>query len=175
MRCTTPTNCAGRRPATPGWTSPSSTPGWRPTVGRDHPAGSTSPTSTPAAGLPSQTRAVSCVARPGSSRRPRTSSSPSVTIRTGSGPSGSVRAEADMSVPDTPRYEDGNALAGPLREIFAVDVTAAVSQCATCRLAGMVARCPGCDEVVLRLVRTPDAAWLDLRGAINLRIPLPEG
>jgi len=93
-----------------------------------------------------------------------------------------------MSVPDTPRYEDGNALAGPLREIFAVDVTAAVSQCATCRLAGpvatlrvyrhapgMVARCPGCDEVVLRLVRTPDAGWLDLRGAINLRIPLPEG
>src|SRR6266511_4150071 len=164
MRCTTPTNCAGRRPATPGWTSPSSTPGWRPTVGRDHPAGSTSPTSTPAAGLPSQTRAVSCVARPGSSRRPRTSSSPSVTIRTGSGPSGSVRAEADMSVPDTPRYEDGNALAGPV-------ATLRVYRHAP----GMVARCPGCDEVVLRLVRTPDAGWLDLRGAINLRIPLPEG
>jgi hypothetical protein len=37
-----------------------------------------------------------------------------------------------------------------------------------------VARCPGCDEVVLRLVRGPDAAWLDLRGVQHLRIPLPE-
>jgi hypothetical protein len=91
-----------------------------------------------------------------------------------------------MTGPDPHQYEDGNALAGPLREIFAVDVTAAVSQCAGCRLAGpvatlrvyrhapgVVARCPGCGEVVLRLVHTPDAAWLDLRGAVSLRIPLP--
>jgi hypothetical protein len=83
-------------------------------------------------------------------------------------------------------YKDGNALAGPLREIFAVDVTAAAGQCANCGLAGpiaslrvygpepgLVARCPGCDEVVLRLVRSPDAAWLDLRGTVHLRIPLP--
>ncbi|HEU5353363.1 MAG TPA: DUF6510 family protein [Actinocrinis sp.] len=82
-------------------------------------------------------------------------------------------------------YQDGNALAGPLSEIFAVDVTAAVGRCAGCgdtgpvaRLRvygpgpGLVARCPGCDQVVLRLVRGPDAAWLDLRGAVSLRIPL---
>jgi len=80
---------------------------------------------------------------------------------------------------------DGNALAGPLAEIFTADVTAAVSRCATCgltgpvgtlrvydRAPGLVARCPGCEEVVLRLVRSPDAAWLDLRGAVSLRIPL---
>ncbi|MDQ7908582.1 DUF6510 family protein [Phytohabitans sp. ZYX-F-186] len=82
---------------------------------------------------------------------------------------------------------DGNALAGPLREIFAVDVTAATSRCAACGLAGalaalhvyasanapgMVARCPACEEVVLRVVRTPDAAWLDLRGTVALRIPM---
>lgn len=80
---------------------------------------------------------------------------------------------------------DGNALAGPLAEIFAADVSAAVSRCATCgltgpvaslrvydRAPGLVARCPGCEEVVLRLVRSPDAAWLDLRGAVTLRIPL---
>ncbi|BCB91473.1 DUF6510 family protein [Phytohabitans suffuscus] len=80
---------------------------------------------------------------------------------------------------------DGNALAGPLREIFAVDVTAATSRCAACGQAGalaglhvyasapgMVARCPSCEEVVLRMVRTPDAAWLDLRGAVALRIPM---
>lgn len=83
-------------------------------------------------------------------------------------------------------YTDGNALAGPLAEIFAVDVTAAVGRCVGCGLAGpvaalrvyerapgLVARCPGCDEVVLRLVRGPDRAWLDLRGAMSLQIPLP--
>jgi hypothetical protein len=80
---------------------------------------------------------------------------------------------------------DGNALAGPLREIFAVDVTAATSRCVACgetgalatlhvyaNAPGLVARCPGCEEVVLRVVRAPDAAWLDLRGAVSLRIPM---
>ncbi len=38
---------------------------------------------------------------------------------------------------------------------------------------GWVGRCPGCDEVVLRLVRGPESAWLDLRGTFTLRIPLP--
>ncbi|GII29290.1 DUF6510 family protein [Planotetraspora mira] len=91
-----------------------------------------------------------------------------------------------MTEPAQDSYQDGNALAGPLREIFAVDVTAAAGQCVHCGLAGpvaslrvygpapgMVARCPGCDEVVLRLVRGPDSAWLDLRGTVSLRIPLP--
>jgi hypothetical protein len=82
-------------------------------------------------------------------------------------------------------YEDGNVLAGPLREVFAVDVTTAAIRCAHCGAAGpvatlrvyghapgSVARCPGCEEIVLRLVRTPDSAWLDLRGTVALRIPL---
>ncbi|HEU4539732.1 MAG TPA: DUF6510 family protein [Jiangellaceae bacterium] len=84
------------------------------------------------------------------------------------------------------QYEDGNALAGPLREVFAVDVTTAVGQCASCgntgavatlrvysRAPGWVARCPNCEEVVLRYVRGPATGWLDVRGAVNLRIPLP--
>ena len=83
-------------------------------------------------------------------------------------------------------YEDGNALAGPLREVFAVDVTTAVGTCASCgrigpvaslrvysRAPGWVGRCPGCDEVVLRYVRGPVDGWLDVRGAVSLRIPLP--
>jgi hypothetical protein len=37
---------------------------------------------------------------------------------------------------------------------------------------GMVARCPGCDQVVLRLVRGPGRAWLDLRGLVCLEIPM---
>ena len=61
---------------------------------------------------------------------------------------------------------DGNALAGNLSEIFRVDITAAFGQCTHCKnggpvaetwvfssAAGMVARCPVCAEVVLRLVR----------------------
>ena len=81
---------------------------------------------------------------------------------------------------------DGNALAGPLRELFAVDVTTAIGQCAHCRSSGplartrvytnapgLVARCPDCDEVVLRLVRGPESAWLDLHGMLTLKINLP--
>jgi len=84
-------------------------------------------------------------------------------------------------------YVDGNALAGPLSDIFAVDVTAAVGQCAECgrtgsvaslRLYGVapgrVARCPGCDAVLLRLVQARDAVWLDLRGMVSLQIPMPQ-
>jgi hypothetical protein len=82
---------------------------------------------------------------------------------------------------------DGNVLAGPMRELFAVDVTAADGRCASCGLLGpmaslhvygsedgpgYVARCPGCEAVVLRLVRGPESAWLDLRGVVSLRIPL---
>jgi xanthine/CO dehydrogenase XdhC/CoxF family maturation factor len=80
---------------------------------------------------------------------------------------------------------DGNALAGPLREIFADDVTSVVAVCTGCGLAGpvatllvwphapgLVARCPGCEQVVLRLVRGPDRAWLDLRGTVRLEFRL---
>lgn len=85
----------------------------------------------------------------------------------------------------TDQHADGNAMAGPLGEIFAVDLTAARGQCVHCGLSnpvaalrvyvrtpGLVARCPGCDTVVLRLVRTPDVAWLDLTGTVSLQIPL---
>lgn len=86
----------------------------------------------------------------------------------------------------TDDYEDGNALAGPLGEVFAVDVTTATGRCVRCgrtgpiadlrvytHAPGLVARCPGCEHVVLRLVRSPDAAWLDLRGMLSLHIQLP--
>ncbi|TYB46252.1 DUF6510 family protein [Actinomadura chibensis] len=83
------------------------------------------------------------------------------------------------------RHVDGNALAGPLGELFAMDVTAATGRCVNCgrtgpvaalavydRAPGMVGRCPGCDHVMLRLVRTPDAAWLDLSGMVWLRVAM---
>jgi hypothetical protein len=86
--------------------------------------------------------------------------------------------------PDT-AYQDGNALAGPLSELFTVDLTGATCQCTGCgsrnpvarlqvysHAPGLVARCPDCGHVILRLVRSPDAVWLDLRGTVSLRIPL---
>jgi hypothetical protein len=81
-------------------------------------------------------------------------------------------------------YLDGNAAAGALRELFAVDLTAATARCNGCgrtgvfaesRLyvdaPGLVARCPGCDGVLLRVVTTPNDTYLDLRGLTYLRVP----
>jgi uncharacterized protein DUF6510 len=39
---------------------------------------------------------------------------------------------------------------------------------------GAVARCVGCEAVLIRLVRGPDRAWLDLRGLVCLEIGLAE-
>jgi Family of unknown function (DUF6510) len=38
---------------------------------------------------------------------------------------------------------------------------------------GFVGRCPQCEDVLLRLVRTPDSLWLDFSGVSALRIPIP--
>lgn len=78
---------------------------------------------------------------------------------------------------------DGNAAAGELRTIFAVDVTAATGQCASCgrtaplgtahlykQAPGMVARCTGCDGVLFRLVAAAGRTWLDVRGLSYLQI-----
>lgn len=86
---------------------------------------------------------------------------------------------------DSDEHEDGNALAGPLGEIFAVDLTGATGRCANCGTSepvarlhvythapGLVGRCPHCGSVALRVVRAPEAVWLDLRGTASLRIPL---
>jgi Family of unknown function (DUF6510) len=83
-------------------------------------------------------------------------------------------------------WVDGNALAGELREIFTVDITAARGRCASCgragavaearvyeRAAGLVARCPNCEAVLLRLIRAPGRAFLDLHGLSFLELPLP--
>jgi len=81
---------------------------------------------------------------------------------------------------------DGNLLAGPLADVFAVEVTTSIASCGGCGRSsavaelvvygpdpGLVARCPGCADVLLRLVRTPDSVWLDLSGTSTLRVPMP--
>jgi hypothetical protein len=91
-----------------------------------------------------------------------------------------------MTMIDPDRYTDGNELAGPLSEIFVDDLTAATAWCDHCgrggpmatlrvysRVPGWVARCPGCHQVMVRLVRGPAHAWLDLRGTRTLRIAMP--
>lgn len=79
---------------------------------------------------------------------------------------------------------DGNALGGMFVEIFGTEMTAAPTECATCgtpnmvgalmmfnQAPGLVIRCPACENVMVRIVQTPDAYYIDARGAAYLRIP----
>jgi len=80
-------------------------------------------------------------------------------------------------------YLDGNAAAGELSKIFAIDVTAAEGQCAHCgtkkRFAeahlymqgpGLIARCCACEHVLLRLVSVHQSVLLNVRGMTYLRL-----
>jgi Family of unknown function (DUF6510) len=84
-------------------------------------------------------------------------------------------------------WSSGSALAGPLQDVLGVEVTAAAGRCTGCgrtgpmvevrvfdHAPGVIARCPTCDQVLLRLVRGPGRAWLDLRGLTYLQLPVPE-
>ncbi|HEY7234863.1 MAG TPA: DUF6510 family protein [Gemmatimonadaceae bacterium] len=79
---------------------------------------------------------------------------------------------------------DGNAAAGTLREIFALDVTAALAQCACCGTVapmgalleyghgmGVILRCSSCEAAVVRIARTPGWIRLDVSGIAFLSIP----
>jgi len=74
-------------------------------------------------------------------------------------------------------YLDGNAAAGELSKIFAIDVTSAEGQCAHCgakkrfaearlymQCPGVVARCCACEHVLLRIVNVRQRVFLDMRG-----------
>ncbi|RPJ17158.1 MAG: hypothetical protein EHM33_33225 [Chloroflexi bacterium] len=78
---------------------------------------------------------------------------------------------------------DANATAGVLYEIFGVEMTASPTECASCgnegevggllafiQGPGIVLRCSTCENVVLRIVQTPEAIYLDARGAVYLRL-----
>jgi Family of unknown function (DUF6510) len=93
--------------------------------------------------------------------------------------------EAAMTSPNPP--SDTSALAGPVGVLFRVEVTTAIGRCAGCgrtapmaearvfdHAPGVVARCPACDQVLLRLVQGSGRAWLDLRGLTSLQLPVPE-
>jgi hypothetical protein len=78
---------------------------------------------------------------------------------------------------------DGNAAAGILSEVFAVEVTAASGTCDGCgaveavgavavysRGPGTVLRCPHCDAVLMKIVTAGDRVWIDLRGLRTLEL-----
>jgi ribosomal protein S27E len=82
---------------------------------------------------------------------------------------------------------DGTPLAGHVHDLFRVDLTGAVGRCTGCgrtaamaearvfdHAPGVVARCPACDQVLLRLVQGPGRAWLDVRGLTYLQLPVAE-
>ena len=81
---------------------------------------------------------------------------------------------------------DANAAAGLLFEIFGTEMTASPTECAHCgnqdeigallaftQGPGIVLRCPTCENVILRIVQTPEAIYLDARGAVYLRLTRP--
>jgi len=80
---------------------------------------------------------------------------------------------------------DGNAAAGVLYEIFNLEMTTSLSECATCgnqgevgtllvfnQGPGMVMRCPVCENIVMRIVETTHSFYLDARGAAFVCLPL---
>jgi hypothetical protein len=82
-----------------------------------------------------------------------------------------------------PVHLDGNALAGLLSEAFGTDMTAAMRDCSHCGDhsalgshrayvgAGVVLRCPGCDQVSVRITSLPDRHVVEFRGAWRLAVP----
>ena len=79
---------------------------------------------------------------------------------------------------------DGNAIAGLLREVFAVEMTTATGTCGGCgaagpvgavhlyRGAGIVLRCPHCNNVLAKIAKNDSRAWIDLRGFRTLEVAL---
>ena len=81
---------------------------------------------------------------------------------------------------------DANATAGLLFDIFGVEMTASPTECANCgnegeigallaftQGPGVILRCSACENIVLRIVQTPKAIYLDARGAVYLRLMRP--
>jgi hypothetical protein len=90
--------------------------------------------------------------------------------------------DAETTDATTDHFLDGNAVAGALAAAFGEDMTAVPGRCAHCgavnmvgelrafvRAPGAVLRCPVCDGVVVRVVETAEATYVDARGAAYLR------
>jgi hypothetical protein len=78
---------------------------------------------------------------------------------------------------------DGNAAAGILQEIFAVEITTVSGTCDHCgavemmgavdvymHAPGTVLRCPHCDSVLMKVVTDGERIWADPRGIRMLEL-----
>ena len=77
---------------------------------------------------------------------------------------------------------DGNAVAGLLQEVFTGEMTTAVGTCAGCgasepvgavhvyRGAGIVLRCPHCDNVLVKIARDNTRLWIAFPGVRTLEV-----
>ncbi len=78
---------------------------------------------------------------------------------------------------------DGNVAAGMLREVFALELTAARGRCDGCGAEaflaeavayvdapGLVLRCASCDNALLVLVRSDGRYWLGVQGLTWLEL-----
>jgi hypothetical protein len=77
---------------------------------------------------------------------------------------------------------DGNAIAGLLQEVFAVEMTTAIGTCGACgatepvgaihvyRGAGIVMRCPHCDNALVTIVKDETRVWIGFPGIRTLRV-----
>ena len=79
---------------------------------------------------------------------------------------------------------DGNAAAGTLGEVFSFEATTAEYACEGCgrtgrlggamvyevRGLGIIVRCPGCDNALIRLAQNRGRYMVDLRGTRYLRV-----
>jgi hypothetical protein len=77
---------------------------------------------------------------------------------------------------------DGNAVAGLLQEVFAVEMTTAIGTCGSCgaaeavgashvfRGAGIVLRCPHCDNTLVKIVRNDTRLWIGFPGLRTLEV-----
>lgn len=71
---------------------------------------------------------------------------------------------------------DGNAVAGLLHNVFGTEMTTTTGTCSNCgasaavgavhvfRSAGVVLRCPRCDNVLVKIVERQTQTCVDLRG-----------
>jgi Zn finger protein HypA/HybF involved in hydrogenase expression len=79
---------------------------------------------------------------------------------------------------------DGNAAAGTLQAIFAVEMTSTSGTCDHCgyvaavgavtlyaQAPGLVFRCPTCESVLMKIVTDGERYWVDLRGLRTLELP----
>jgi hypothetical protein len=77
---------------------------------------------------------------------------------------------------------DGNAVAGLLQEVFAVEMTTAIVTCGSCgaaeavgaihvyRGAGIVLRCAHCDNTLVKIVRNDTRMWMGFPGLRTVEV-----